>query len=1371
MEKGLEKEAAWIPATPDKPIPAMNSLDWEDFSAVISVDESISFKKTPAPQASAGASATPQLTNLHVDDRPFQETFWGNESNKLHIDQSSPRSVGPASTPVSTVPEARDTKKRRNSGVELNKRPRQRPKVKRHRPKVVVDGKSSKTPKSSTFQPQTPKISQPKPGKSKRSLKASAMLSKVVEGQAFHRSPIHAAKSCARALNFDFEKRQEVENDFGETVNCKILEAMCKDANSTIDDVDKQEMEQNPEYIGKSSQQDLHLNLGAQAPEEKNFRRFIHQYQRRRKSLEKSSSPLQVDQTIIQCSMDSRRLGPNFPSASKKTRKKRRKAITSHTFRDCRELGPNFPRAFKKTRKKRQKASMSSTSWHIIAKEDCHRDVMKVAKKSPMRKVTVSKFTSRMTPQNRLKGVNNVPMQKRLLHMISPAEEHTRAAIDDPESFKCALVLHPMVKSKRKRSTGRIQRRMSFAVRDLNHIPLPTPTDITPLPLTPAANSYRTHFSSNLAFQYPVRTFLPSTSALQIYNRTPSPSQQVVANGIPKDKEDAPFPTEGCPPEYKGVLPTAEKSSDDPFVRQLIDLVVQKLECLHISDECCQLVVRDQDANAALVPYTKKKRQSLPKVELEPETRRVWKQLTENDGSEVVEEVDKEKEKWWEEQREVFRGRVDSFNARMHLIQGDRRFSPWKGSVVDSVVGVFLTQNVSDHLSSSAFMSLAAKFPLKSTSNHEECDNESEFSDSPESIGSNTCEDGKACDTNGKQSFAYGTEQAMREQFSEFQEGNLATGTRQENSDQAEESTETSAAFLNQNFESVHQCGVSPGCSSQSELIAGESLLSNNGTGDGKHRSVLESLPNLNCETESVRQCQVSPSCSSKSEPIAGESLLSSNGTEDGKHRLVLESLPDLNCETESIQEYDTPRAQEAIAVEPENLHSSNNYQGVNKESEATPKKGRRKFRKIEENTVDWDELRRTYAPAARNTAHRTMDSVDWEGVRCATLEEVAETIKKRGMNNLLAEHIKSFLDRIYKAHGSLDLEWLREVPPEKAKAYLLGIDRLGLKSVECVRLLTLHHHAFPVDTNVGRVAVRLGWVPLQPLPEGVQIHLLKQYPLLDTIQQYLWTRLCTLDQKTFAKRALPRPKEEDTSKSPVPSAQSSDVVVTPLTLAHSRLNVSDSAYQTRNGEPQNISLLEHNVPESGYQTQNCEPIIEVPASPEPENTEDRLRDIEDFYLESDDDIPTIKLNSQEFIETLQNYIDINYDLVHGNNTSNALVPLSWEAASIPAPKLINVGRLRTVHQVYELPDSHPLVAGLSKREKGDPCPYLFAMWTPGKKSTYDGSFIECPEKGRNIVFADDESSKHPISVPRAWLWNLRRRSLYCGTSATTIFK
>ena len=38
-------------------------------------------------------------------------------------------------------------------------------------------------------------------------------------------------------------------------------------------------------------------------------------------------------------------------------------------------------------------------------------------------------------------------------------------------------------------------------------------------------------------------------------------------------------------------------------------------------------------------------------------------------------------------------------NFSTTCLSGDRRFSPWKGSVVDSVVGVFLTQNVADHLS------------------------------------------------------------------------------------------------------------------------------------------------------------------------------------------------------------------------------------------------------------------------------------------------------------------------------------------------------------------------------------------------------------------------------------------------------------------------------------------------------------------------------------------------------------------------------------------------------------------------------------------------------------------------------------------------
>jgi endonuclease III len=37
----------------------------------------------------------------------------------------------------------------------------------------------------------------------------------------------------------------------------------------------------------------------------------------------------------------------------------------------------------------------------------------------------------------------------------------------------------------------------------------------------------------------------------------------------------------------------------------------------------------------------------------------------------------------------------------------------------------------------------------------------------------------------------------------------------------------------------------------------------------------------------------------------------------------------------------------------------------------------------------------------------------------------------------------------------------------------------LGRKSAACVLLLALAGRDFPVDTNVGRICARLGWIPL----------------------------------------------------------------------------------------------------------------------------------------------------------------------------------------------------------------------------------------------------------------------------------------------------
>lgn len=61
------------------------------------------------------------------------------------------------------------------------------------------------------------------------------------------------------------------------------------------------------------------------------------------------------------------------------------------------------------------------------------------------------------------------------------------------------------------------------------------------------------------------------------------------------------------------------------------------------------------------------------------------------------------------------------------------------------------------------------------------------------------------------------------------------------------------------------------------------------------------------------------------------------------------------------------------------------------------------------------------------------------------------------------------------------------------SKANLKSISfLLACKSLKTLAITCCYTHALKVDTNVGRIAVRLGWVPLQPLPEKLQIHLLE---------------------------------------------------------------------------------------------------------------------------------------------------------------------------------------------------------------------------------------------------------------------------------------
>ena len=106
----------------------------------------------------------------------------------------------------------------------------------------------------------------------------------------------------------------------------------------------------------------------------------------------------------------------------------------------------------------------------------------------------------------------------------------------------------------------------------------------------------------------------------------------------------------------------------------------------------------------------------------------------------------------------------------------------------------------------------------------------------------------------------------------------------------------------------------------------------------------------------------------------------------------------------------------------------------------------------------------------------------------------------------------------------------------------------------------------------------------------------------------------------------------------------------------------------------------------STYYSRTCEPIIEVPPSPEPEAEETLpiVGDIEDLLCEPDGDeeIPIIRLNTDEFKETLKETIDTdNIDLPEAD-MSRALVSSSAkEAPDMHMPKKFVV-KLRTMHIV-----------------------------------------------------------------------------------------
>ncbi|PWA45968.1 DNA glycosylase [Artemisia annua] len=1334
------------------------------------------------------------------------------DGKKAHSGDESPVDKGSIPTPSKT----KESRKRHNDGIDMNKKAKQKPRMKKHRPKVYDESKPKKPPKAQTPKrsipkprpPKTPKPATPNRVQEKKKNsdknKSSCMQSSTTCGfgdvardiEEASTASIITADSCKRSLNFDDHIAKEsnlvsksheephhiakesnlVSKSHEEPPRLEIFVGDFYNFGKIV--TSKRNTPRRSRFLKKSleASEDLLGDISATRNQDQadgNGRKYIHVYQRRKK------------------------INLNATSLTPALKVYRRMIKENKCLQFSKRCGPVFPKLYKKQRSLRKR--MKIHRWCDKADD--------VGKSSVRRSIRKPVPINRKTIQN---AVNKPIVKKKVVKPNIYTEEWLRRVFSPPRRIRSVIRYREVIGDLNSNQTMPYDDDDFLYCHEENFLQIP---ECLPLQEVPALRieSFTSIYSDFLRVDN-LKWF-----GLRELREVPV----IQSRSLVPDNEETSDTDEG--------LISVDKET--------IEILTRKLASLDIDYRCKELMVLENNVSGALVKRAYKKRKFTPKVDLDNESLRVWTLLMENDGSEPVEEMDEQREEWWETQRNIFRGRVDSFIAKMHLIQGNRRFSPWKGSVTDSVVGVYLTQNTNDHLSSSAFMCVAARYPRKIRT--KELTFQDEFTASQESVASNTKiyegfsknneieQDLDLCISLPDVSHASQTTDPMQDKpcVNEF-------ATSQES---VASNTKVDEGF-SKNNEIEQYLDLCPSCpdvsdASQTTDLVQEKLCVNEDSNTfRKHLEVEEGdylkqfcgspLNESRVDEEEQKTDSFEFPCSHEPSVTTFDLNVSFCETSESEFIGQIKSTPE---EPKVVTPICT--LQSEVAIEGVNNHQS--LRDMPLETKSTGKKKNR----VEENQepqIDWEELRKSYCEIGEKEVNENhMDTVDWDAVRLGTREELAKTIVERGMSNILAGRIKDFLDRMHKEHGSHDLEWLRDIPPDKAKEFLLSIQGIGLKSVECIRLLTLHHLAFPVDTNVGRVATRLGWVPLQPLP-GIPIHLLNAYPNVDTIQKYLFPRLCTLDQKTLYElhyQLITFGKVFCTKRDPncnacpmraecrhyasafasrrlaISGSKESSTVTTIIPAANEQ---SHSMYAT---PPSMHFDQEVNNSGSTYYSQTCEPIIEVPPSPEPEAEETLpiVGDIEDLFCEPDDDeeIPIIRLNTDEFKETLKETIDTDNINLPEADMSRALVSSSAkEAPDMHMPKKFVV-KLRTMHIVFELPDFHPCLAGFEARENDDPTPYLLAVTFPGEirpsleytrnrvcisDDNQEGTvkatvLIPCRTATRgsfplngtyfqvNEVFADDETSHVPLDVPRSQLRNLEIRELGCGLSATSIFK
>ena len=100
-----------------------------------------------------------------------------------------------------------------------------------------------------------------------------------------------------------------------------------------------------------------------------------------------------------------------------------------------------------------------------------------------------------------------------------------------------------------------------------------------------------------------------------------------------------------------------------------------------------------------------------------------------------------------------------------------------------------------------------------------------------------------------------------------------------------------------------------------------------------------------------------------------------------------------------------------------------------------------------------------------------------WEAVRDADPAALADVLRPGGLADQKAPRIQAVLRRVSDG-GAPDLEWLGDLDPAEAIAWLVDLPGVGVKTASCVLLFSFGAAVMPVDTHIHRIAGRLGLIP-----------------------------------------------------------------------------------------------------------------------------------------------------------------------------------------------------------------------------------------------------------------------------------------------------